>query len=244
MKIIELSSDCHRYLTGNRSLDNESDLTGRLGKRTRRPRKPATYILRKVGASEEVPDYSTATKMSLYLCDEEDCPTREALAHGQLWHSAAVHPKTGLLGDKQLCKKELAKPWWVLLVCWGVALCSGLAMELADPGMLLTYCPDCSAWERTCLTTADLSGGHQEWCLTLVMFTKPALLFLSGQWRLKDLVASEPTRDIGWYLQRNGNTWNWISLSSRPLQCVCWWDERDLGWTGLLDISRGCILHF
>lgn len=65
--------------------------------------------------SGEVPNYSAATEMSLHPRSEEDRPTREALARGQLWHSAAVPPKTGLLGDKQPREKELAKPWRVLL---------------------------------------------------------------------------------------------------------------------------------
>ena len=44
----------------------------------------------------------------------------------------------------------------------------------------------------------DLSGSHQDWWLTLVTFTGPALLFLFGQ-QGKDLIAvAEPTSDTGY----------------------------------------------
>lgn len=49
--------------------------------------KPRNLHLKKEGASGGMPNYSTATELSLYLGSEEDCPEQEALAahaHSQL----------------------------------------------------------------------------------------------------------------------------------------------------------------
>lgn len=229
--------------------------------------KQATYILKKEGAKllqGGMPNYSAATELSLYLCSEEDCPEQEALAasaRGQLWYSAAVHPQTGLLDDKELCKKELAKPCQVapallgscaLLRPWLFSCATavpgphhGACWSGYEPHLLpwllslrvdLPHNYGC-VWQSLGL---EVDPGYLHWTCSALLIWTVGEGFNSGGWDRQGHCA---------YLQCNGNTWHWFSAvpratASRPLQYVCLRGERAPKWTGLLDVPTGRILHF
>lgn len=227
-------------------------------------RKQATCILRKEGAGGGMPNYSTATELPLYLCSEDDSPKREALAasgRGQ-WSWPAVHPQTGLPGEKELCEKELAKLCQALPASLGSCALLGpwpLSCAIAVPGpdhgaCCSGYDPDLLSWLLS--LTVDLPHNYGSVWRSPGLEGDPGYLHRTC-FALRIWAAGEGFNSGGWahrwhwvYLQRNGNTRHWFSAvpwatASRPLQYVkCLWGERGPEWTGLPDVPTGCILHF